>query len=65
MAKFVIKIADGKFEIELDGEPGEVVVPEIVSAYSMMQAGHALMKIADRLDDLSEQAARIADALEE
>lgn len=65
MAKFVIVIKDGQFEIELEGDPGEVVVPEIVSAYSMMQAGHALMKIADRLDDLSEQVARIADAQEE
>lgn len=63
MARFVISVTDGKFEAELEGEPGEEISPEIVSAYSMMQVGHALGDIAESLEKMSRETENIADEL--
>ena len=65
MAKFVISIADGRFTTELEGENGEEISAEIVTAYSQMKIGWALGEIADRLVGIDNSLNAIADALRE
>lgn len=65
MAKFVISIADGKFETPLEGEDGEEVTPEMASAYAQMQIGWALSRIAERLADIDENLSALRQQLAE
>lgn len=65
MARFYISSDKGRAEPQLEFEQGEVLTPEMVVAYSWMQASDALATIADKLDSLTEHVGRIASALED
>lgn len=65
MARFVVVIEDGEMKLELEAENGQVVSADVAAAYSLMQAGHALSQIADRLGELVETTSHVADAVEQ
>lgn len=62
MARFVISNRDA-FHVILEGEDGEEISTEMVSAFAHLQAAYALESISDRLTELDTSLAGVADAI--